>query len=121
MESISEQYGVDQAATGSDRSEPVVSVRGLVKRYGSREAVAGIDLEVRRERSSPSSARTARARPRRLRSSQASGSVRRDRFLSWGTTRQRRAAPGGTGWAWSCRRLAHARASPMKAEVSFSR
>jgi ABC-type glutathione transport system ATPase component len=48
MESISEQYGVDQAATGSDRSEPVVSVRGLVKRYGSREAVAGIDLEVRR-------------------------------------------------------------------------
>src|SRR5215475_14466813 len=29
-------------------SEPVVSVRGLVKRYGSREAVAGIDLEVRR-------------------------------------------------------------------------
>jgi ABC-2 type transport system ATP-binding protein len=27
--------------------EPVVSVRGLVKRYGSHEAVAGIDLEVR--------------------------------------------------------------------------
>ena len=48
MESISEQYGVDQAATGSDRSEPVVSVRGLVKRYARREAVAGIDLEVRR-------------------------------------------------------------------------
>jgi ABC-2 type transport system ATP-binding protein len=29
-------------------SEPVVSVRGLVKRYGRHEAVAGIDLEVRR-------------------------------------------------------------------------
>ena len=29
-------------------SEPVISIRGLVKRYGSREAVAGIDLEVRR-------------------------------------------------------------------------
>jgi ABC-type branched-subunit amino acid transport system ATPase component len=29
-------------------SEPVVRVRGLVKRYGSHEAVAGIDLEVRR-------------------------------------------------------------------------
>jgi ABC-2 type transport system ATP-binding protein len=28
--------------------EPVVSVRGLVKRYGRREAVRGIDLEVRR-------------------------------------------------------------------------
>jgi ABC-2 type transport system ATP-binding protein len=29
-------------------SEPVVSVRGLVKRYGRHEAVAGIDVEVRR-------------------------------------------------------------------------
>jgi ABC-2 type transport system ATP-binding protein len=29
-------------------SEPVISIRGLVKRYGSSEAVAGIDLEVRR-------------------------------------------------------------------------
>jgi ABC-type transport system involved in cytochrome bd biosynthesis fused ATPase/permease subunit len=48
MDSISEEYGVDQAATSSAQSEPVVSVRGLVKRYGSREAVAGIDLEVRR-------------------------------------------------------------------------
>ena len=48
MDSISEDYGVDQAATGLDRSEPVVSVRGLVKRYGRHEAVAGIDFEVRR-------------------------------------------------------------------------
>jgi ABC-2 type transport system ATP-binding protein len=47
MDSISEEYGVDQAATGSDRAEPVISVRGLVKRYGRREAVAGIDLQVR--------------------------------------------------------------------------
>jgi ABC-2 type transport system ATP-binding protein len=44
----SEQYGVGQAATGRAQSRPVVSVRGLVKRYGSHEAVAGIDLEVRR-------------------------------------------------------------------------
>ena len=48
MESISKEYGLDQAATGPAQSEPVVSVRGLVKRYGSHEAVAGIDLEVRR-------------------------------------------------------------------------
>jgi ABC-2 type transport system ATP-binding protein len=48
MDIISQEYAVDRAATGSDRSEPVVSVRGLVKRYGSREAVAGIDLEARR-------------------------------------------------------------------------
>jgi ABC-type branched-subunit amino acid transport system ATPase component len=48
MDSIGEEYGIDQAAASSARSEPVVSVRGLVKRYGSHEAVAGIDLEVRR-------------------------------------------------------------------------
>jgi hypothetical protein len=48
MDSISAEYAVDQAATVSAPSEPVVSVRGLVKRYGSREAIAGIDLEVRR-------------------------------------------------------------------------
>jgi len=48
MDSISAEYAVDRAATASARSEPVVSVRGLVKRYGSHEAVAGIDLQVRR-------------------------------------------------------------------------
>ena len=48
MDSISEEYGVAQAAVGSAGSEPVVSVRGLVKRYGRHEAVAGLDLEVRR-------------------------------------------------------------------------
>jgi ABC-2 type transport system ATP-binding protein len=48
MDGISKEYSVDQAATGPDRSEPVISVRGLVKRYGSHKAVAGIDFEVRR-------------------------------------------------------------------------
>ena len=48
MDSVSEDYGVAQAAAGPARYEPVVSVRGLVKRYGGHEAVAGIDLEVRR-------------------------------------------------------------------------
>jgi len=48
MDSVSDDYGVAQAAAGPARYEPVVSVRGLVKRYGSHEAVAGIDLEVRR-------------------------------------------------------------------------
>jgi ABC-2 type transport system ATP-binding protein len=48
MDSISVDYGADQAAAGPARSEPVVNVRGLVKRYGSHEAVAGIDFEVRR-------------------------------------------------------------------------
>jgi ABC-2 type transport system ATP-binding protein len=48
MDSISAEYAGDQAATVSDQTEPAVRVRGLVKRYGSREAVAGIDLEVRR-------------------------------------------------------------------------
>ena len=48
MDIVSEEYTVDQAAAGSARSEPAVSVRGLVKRYNGDEAVAGIDLEVRR-------------------------------------------------------------------------
>jgi ABC-2 type transport system ATP-binding protein len=48
MDSVSEEYGVARAAAGPARSGPVVSVRGLVKRYARREAVAGIDLEVRR-------------------------------------------------------------------------
>jgi ABC-type glutathione transport system ATPase component len=48
IDSITEEYGVDRAAAGPALSEPVLSVRGLVKRYGSHEAVAGIDLEVRR-------------------------------------------------------------------------
>jgi ABC-2 type transport system ATP-binding protein len=48
MESVSEGYGVARAAAGSDGSEVVVSVRGLVMRYAGREVVAGIDLEVRR-------------------------------------------------------------------------
>jgi ABC-2 type transport system ATP-binding protein len=48
MSTINEEYRVDLAATGLARAEPAVSVRGLVKRYGSHEAVAGIDLEVRR-------------------------------------------------------------------------
>ena len=47
MDGTSEKYGVDLAATSSAPPEPVVSVRGLVKRYGSHEAVAGIDLKVR--------------------------------------------------------------------------
>src|SRR5712691_10904624 len=46
MDSIGEERGADQAATASARVEPVVSVRGLVKRYGGRTAVDGIDLDV---------------------------------------------------------------------------
>jgi ABC-2 type transport system ATP-binding protein len=48
MDSISTEYGADQAAVGPALSEPVVSVRGLVRRYGRHEVVAGIDIEVRR-------------------------------------------------------------------------
>jgi ABC-2 type transport system ATP-binding protein len=36
------------SATVSPIEDPVVQIRGLVKRYGRREAVRGIDLEVRR-------------------------------------------------------------------------
>jgi ABC-2 type transport system ATP-binding protein len=48
MDSISEERGASQTGTASAQAEPVISVRGLVKRYGSHQAVAGIDLEVQR-------------------------------------------------------------------------
>ena len=48
MASIGEQRTTDGAGRAATQAEPVVSVRGLVKRYGSHEAVAGIDLDVRR-------------------------------------------------------------------------
>ena len=37
-----------RAGTVDPETEPVVTVRGLVKRYGRREAVRGIDLDVHR-------------------------------------------------------------------------
>jgi ABC-2 type transport system ATP-binding protein len=46
MDSISGAPSAGHAGTASARVEPVISVRGLVKRYGSHQAVAGIDLEV---------------------------------------------------------------------------
>ena len=48
MDSTGTERGLDQPGTASAQAEPVISVRGLVKRYGSQEAVAGIDLDVRR-------------------------------------------------------------------------
>ena len=48
MDSISDQRGAGHAGTASAHAEPVISVRGLVKRYDSHQAVAGITLEVRR-------------------------------------------------------------------------
>jgi ABC-2 type transport system ATP-binding protein len=47
MSDIGQEHGAGPAATGPAPAEPVISARGLVKRYGSHEAVAGIDLEVR--------------------------------------------------------------------------
>jgi len=48
MDSISGEYSAGQAATVSAHAEPVTSVCGLVKRYDHHQAVAGIDLQVRR-------------------------------------------------------------------------
>jgi ABC-2 type transport system ATP-binding protein len=48
MDSISEERAAGHAATASAQAELVISVRGLVKRYDSQEAVSGIDFEVRR-------------------------------------------------------------------------
>ena len=47
MDSTGQERGPDKPGTASAQADPVISIRGLVKRYGSHEAVAGIDLDVR--------------------------------------------------------------------------
>jgi ABC-2 type transport system ATP-binding protein len=47
MNNLSGQRTADQAGTAPAHAEPAISVRGLVKRYGTHDAVAGIDLDVR--------------------------------------------------------------------------
>src|SRR4051794_33043222 len=42
------EAAIAQQAAGDGAGEPVIAVRGLRKRYGDREVVRGIDLEVRR-------------------------------------------------------------------------
>jgi len=46
MDSIAEERGVRPAGAVPVGIEPVVTVRGLIKRYGGRTAVDGIDLDV---------------------------------------------------------------------------
>jgi ABC-2 type transport system ATP-binding protein len=48
MDGISDAPSTGQAGIASAHVPPVISVRGLVKRYDSHQAVAGIDLEVQR-------------------------------------------------------------------------
>src|SRR6202040_1573756 len=48
MNGTGEQLDLDTTATVAASAEPVVTVHGLVKRYGRRDAVRGIDLEVHR-------------------------------------------------------------------------
>jgi ABC-2 type transport system ATP-binding protein len=48
MDSIRDERSAGQAGTASAGVHPVITVHGLVKRYDSHQAVAGIDLEVRR-------------------------------------------------------------------------
>jgi ABC-2 type transport system ATP-binding protein len=47
MNNLSHQRTADQAGTAPAHAEPAISMRGLVKRYGTHDAVAGIDLDVR--------------------------------------------------------------------------
>jgi ABC-2 type transport system ATP-binding protein len=46
MDSIRDERSAGQAGTASVSGQPVITVRSLVKRYNSHQAVAGIDLEV---------------------------------------------------------------------------
>ena len=47
MDSIRDERSAGQAGTASATAQPVITVRGLVKRYNGHQAVAGVDLEVR--------------------------------------------------------------------------
>ena len=47
MDSIRDERSAGRAGTASASGQPVITVRSLVKRYNSHQAVAGIDLEVR--------------------------------------------------------------------------
>jgi ABC-2 type transport system ATP-binding protein len=48
MTQIAEQFNFAVGRAASATGDPVVSVRGLVKKYGRRESVRGIDLELHR-------------------------------------------------------------------------
>jgi ABC-2 type transport system ATP-binding protein len=48
MDSIRDERGAGHAGAAAARAQPVITVRGLVKRYDSYQAVAGIDLDVQR-------------------------------------------------------------------------
>ncbi len=103
MDSISEEYGVDQAATGSAQPEPVVSVRGLVKRYGSHEAVAGIDLEVRRGEIFAFLGPNGAGKTTTAEILEASAAHKGTGFCPGARPGYGGRRLAGTGWAWSCR------------------
>jgi ABC-2 type transport system ATP-binding protein len=103
MDSISEEYGADQAVTGSARSELMVSVRGLVKRYGSHEAVAGIDLEVRRGEIFAFLGPNGAGKTTTVEILEGFRQRTEGQLCVLGHDPATAAAAGGTGWAWSCR------------------
>ena len=68
MNGTAEKPDLAITARAPDQSEPVVKVRGLVKRYGRHEAVRGVDLDVHRGEIFAFLARTVPVRPRPSRS-----------------------------------------------------
>ena len=92
---------------GDSMAEPIIVIEGLKKSFGKLEVLRGIDLTVRRARSSSSSARAARARPRCCAASTSwsspprAGSARRGAGRA---TRQRR--PAGAAARDAARRAA---------------
>ncbi len=120
MDSTGDLRGATEPAAASAPAEPVVSVRDLVMPYARREAVAALISRFGTARSSPSWARTARARPRRSRSSKASAATDGEvRVL--GVDPPRPARRGGTGWASSCRSPSPSPASPCVSAWSCTR
>ena len=79
-------------ADARSADEPAVVVEGLTKRYGARRSSTMWRSRSVAARSSPSWGRTARARPRRSRSSRATGDRMQARSACSASTRSRRCA-----------------------------
>jgi len=113
MDSTGQERGPDQpGAASAHDAGPVVSVRGLVKRYGSQEAVAGIDLDVRRGEIFAFLGPNGAGKTTTVEILEGFRQRSDGEISVLATTRPRRAEPGATGWASSCRNQSPSQACP---------
>ena len=90
----------------------MISVRSLVKHYGGHEAVAGIDLEVQQGEIFAFLGPNGAGKTTTVEILEGFRQRTEGQVSVLGTIRPRRAATGGTGWAWSCRSRSPSPACP---------